>query len=226
MRTYTRLYLLLGALGAIVLAVAASGDVQAQPGKGGKKGGGPAETFDRLADRLMAFNKAKDGKLTKEELTDPRLHALFDRADANKDGVVTRDELKVLYDRESAAFDKGGFGKGEFGKGEFGDKGKGPGGKGDFGDKKGPKGFGKSTPPLGMVLPRFVQDFLDLSDAQRKQIDDLQKEVDARLEKILTAEQRQQLRDLRERGPGGFGPPDKKGPPPLDEEGPPADRQP
>jgi hypothetical protein len=217
----TRLSLMFGTIGALLLAIAASGEVQAQPGKGGKKGGGgPAETVDSFIDRIMAFNKAKDGKLTKEELTDPRLHALFDRADTNKDGVVTREELKALYERETAAFGQGGG----FGKGDFGDKGKVPGGRGDFGDKKGPKGFGKGMSPLGMVLPLFVQDVLELSNAQRKQVAELQKEVDARLEKILTAEQRQQLRDMRERGPGGFGPPDKKGP--LDKKGPPPDKQP
>ena len=44
----------------------------------------------------MAFDKNKDGKLTKDEITDPRLHRLFDRADADKDGVVTREELIAL----------------------------------------------------------------------------------------------------------------------------------
>jgi len=67
MRTKTRLFLMFGTLGALLLAIAASGEVQAQPGKGGKKGGGgPAETMDSFVDRMMAFNKAKDGKLTKE----------------------------------------------------------------------------------------------------------------------------------------------------------------
>ena len=220
MRHSTRLFLLLGWLGVVLLALTASGDVAAQPGKGGKKGfggGGPAETLDSFVDRIMAFNKAKDGKLTKEELTDARLHALFDRADANKDGVVTRDELKVLYEKETAAFGKGGFDKGDFGG--FGKGGKGDFGKGDFGDKKGPKGFGKGPPPFGQILPGFIQEYLELSDTQRKQVADLQKEVETRLDKILSADQRQQLRELREmrdKGPGGFGPPDKKGPPPKD----------
>ncbi|HTH49271.1 MAG TPA: hypothetical protein VMB21_17275, partial [Candidatus Limnocylindria bacterium] len=46
---------------------------------------------------------------------------------------------------------------------------------------------------------------------------DLQKEVDGRLDKLLTEEQRKQLREVRERGPGGFGPPGggfPGGPPP------------
>ena len=92
--------------------------------------GGQSETATQFVERLMAFNKAKDGKLTKVELSDTRLHALFDRADSNKDGVVTRAELAALYDREKL---EGGFGFG----------GDGPKGKG----KKGPDG--KKPPPEG-----------------------------------------------------------------------------
>ena len=52
---------------------------------------------------------------------------------------------------------------------------------------------------------------LSLTADQEKQVDALQKEVDAKLDKILNAEQKQQLKQMRERGPGGFGP---GGPPP------------
>ena len=38
-------------------------------------------------------------------------------------------------------------------------------------------------------------------------MDALQKEVNAKLDKILNADQREQLKQMRERGPGGFGPP-------------------
>ena len=105
----------------------------AQPGgkkesKGGKGGG---ETVDEFVAKLMAFNKAKDGKLTKEELFDSRLHALFDRADTKKQGYVTRVELEALFSREKL---EGGI---------FGDfKGKGPPNK-----KRGPGDDGKKPPP-------------------------------------------------------------------------------
>ena len=46
--------------------------------------------------KMMAFDKKKDGKLTKDEMTDERLLRLFDQADANKDGVVTKEELMAL----------------------------------------------------------------------------------------------------------------------------------
>src|SRR5258706_15280920 len=48
--------------------------------------------------RLMAFDKNKDGKLTREEVTDERLRSLFERADANKDGVVTKAELTSFFE--------------------------------------------------------------------------------------------------------------------------------
>lgn len=205
MRPQIRLFVSVGAFVGILLIAAALTEVQAQPpgGKGGKagKGGGSSETVDEFVAKLMAFNKAKDGKLTKEELTDTRLLALFDRADTNKDGVVTRAELEALFQREK--LEGGGFG--------------GPGGKGD---KKGGKGY-KGGPKPGEILPPFMQDQLNLTDAQRKQVADLQKEVDAKLDTILTAEQRTQMREMTgpgfgdkkdKKGPGG----DKKGPPPED----------
>ena len=102
---------------------------------------------------VLAFDKDKCGKVTKEQVTDVRLHRLFDQADANKDSVVTRDELTALAGRIEAVFahdDKGDKGKG-------GPKRK---GKGGF-DGKGPKGKGPGGPPqpgffggwLGPVLP-------------------------------------------------------------------------
>src|SRR5258708_3226062 len=90
---------------------------------------------------MMAFDKKKTGKLTKEMVTDPRLHRLFDQADANKDGVVTREELLALAAKIEAEFPPGGFGKG-----------KGKGDKGGFGkdkkkEKKDKKDFGGSFEP-------------------------------------------------------------------------------
>ena len=103
-------------------------------------------------------------------------------------------------------------------------------------DKDGPPD-GKGPPrwELGRVLPPFVVDQLDLSETQLKQLAELQKEVKAKVLKILTEEQRKQLENVRfpggpkgdkgppgkDGGPGGKGGPggpggkgDKKGPPP------------
>ena len=52
-----------------------------------------------------------------------------------------------------------------------------------------------------------------LTDDQKKQLDALQKDVDAKLAKILTEDQKKQLKGMREgfgpRGPGGRGPGDR-----------------
>jgi spore coat protein CotH len=105
-----------------------------------------------IVKRMLEFNKKKDGKLVKEEVTDPRLHRLFDLADTNKDGVVTREELLALaakLDAEWGSDDKFGKGFGPKGKGPGGPKGKGPppGGFDDKGPKgKGPGGFDDKGP--------------------------------------------------------------------------------
>lgn len=75
----------------------------------------------------------------------------------------------------------------------------GPGGKGGFGG-----GFGMRGQP-GQIMPAFLQERLKLTDDQKKAVADLQKEVQTKLDKILTDEQRAELKKLREQGPGGFG---------------------
>src|SRR5258707_671220 len=95
-----------------------------------------------MADRMMAFDKNHDGKLTREEISDERLLSLFDRADVNKDGVVTREELDALYAKET------------------GSQGRGPGGPGGRGGPRG--GFGPQQ--AGQVMPGFMMDRLNLSD--------------------------------------------------------------
>ena len=88
--------------------------------------------------------------------------------------------------------------------------------------KKGAKEKGR--PPrfaLGKVLPPFAREELNLTDEQQKQLAELEREVKAKLEKILTAEQKKMLEELRPPGPppaGPGGPPPGGGPPsgPLD----------
>src|ERR1700679_3232234 len=67
-------------------------------GKGGGKG--PAmsakEMADDLVEHMMAFDKNKDGKLTRDEITDSRLLRLFDQADTKKAGVETKERLTFL----------------------------------------------------------------------------------------------------------------------------------
>jgi hypothetical protein len=191
------------ALGLGLLTLA--GIAQEPKDKPARKGGPPAASS--LVERLMAFDKNKDGKLTRDEITDERLLRLFDRADANKDGVVTKEELTALAKKmaEDAPAEGGRRG--------FGPPGGPPGGPG------GPGGPGMFRPPQpGQILPPFLQETLKLNDDQKKQLAELQKEVDGKLDKILTEKQKKQIQDMRRGfgrggpgGPGGRGP---GGPPP------------
>ena len=82
----------------------------------------------------------------------------------------------------------------------------GKGGKGGFGGQGG--GFGTKMEP-GQVMPTAIQEILKLSDDQKKQVSELQKDVDAKLDKILTDEQKAQLKQMQQNrggfGGGGFG---------------------
>jgi hypothetical protein len=162
--------------------------------------------------RMMKYDKDKDGKLLKSEVTDQRLHRLFDQADADKDGTLTKEELTAFAAKDQA-------------NSRAGNRGGGPGGFGPGGGGPppgfGPGGPGMGRPQPGEILPRFLRDRLDLSAQQEKQIQELQKEVDGKLAKILTDDQKQQLKEMRERGPGGFGPPGGPGGPPGGPGGPP-----
>ncbi|HLX64848.1 MAG TPA: EF-hand domain-containing protein [Planctomycetota bacterium] len=157
--------------------------------------------------KFMAFDKNKDGKLTRDEITDERFLRLFDKADTNKDGVVTKEELSALAIQETASANNGPAGGGPGPGG--GGPGFGPGGGGG-----GPRG-GMNRPQPGQILSGGLQDQLKLSDDQKKQLADMQKDVDAKLDKLLTDDQKTQLKTIRERGPGrgpgGGGPPDGGG---------------
>ena len=137
---------------------------------------------ESFVDRMMAFDKNHDGKLTRAEITDDRLLDLFDRADANHDGIVTKEELNALYTKEASTRQNDGPGRGRGG------------GRGGFGG-----------PQAGQVIPGFMQDRLNLTDDQKQKLQALQKEVDAKLDAILSPEQRQQLKQPG--GPGGPGGP-------------------
>jgi hypothetical protein len=215
MRNFVRISLAL-ACAAIGLSWAAAQPPAPKPGDDPK-----AKDYSNapIVVKMMAFDKKKDGKLTKDEITDERLLRLFDMADTNKDGIVTKEELMALAAKLDAdAPQRGGPG----GPGDRdnpppprGDRQPpGPGGPGGPDGPPGPGGpGGRFGPPKpGTILPPFAVDALKLTDDQKKQLDDLQKDVDAKLDKILTADQKQQLKDLRPpRGPGGPGGPDGPG---------------
>ncbi len=182
----------------------------------------------QLADRLMA-NKAFAAQY--QTILKEVVPACFDRAKVLAEVAVIEKTLKPLLERETKAVSArkepapgAGFGPpgGAFGATPpslrtFVEK------RADSiaaqmsGKSKGytPAGFGMGQPPPapvkpGDVLPPNVQNTLQMTDAQKQQLAELQKKVDAELEQILTPEQRAQLKRLREaKQPGGFGPPKK-----------------
>ncbi len=200
---------------------------QAQgPQRRGREGSQSAPTVEGIVNRMMAFDKNKDGKLSRNEITDPRLLRVFDRADANHDGVVTREEMTELAKKMIAEVgqSRGGPGGGDGVGGPGGDDGPGggpDGGPGGFGPpgfgSGGPGGFGPPKP--GQVLPSFMESTLSLTPEQKTKIAALQKEVDEKLGKILTKKQKAALETMGPPGPppDGDGPPDRDGPPPRDE---------
>src|SRR5262249_42739112 len=101
-------------------------------------------SVDAIVERILSFDKNKDGKVTKEELPE-RMQDLIAKGDTNKDGALDKDEIKQLatkLEKEGLppGFDgRSGFGGG-FGRGAGGRGGRGPGGRGGFG--VGPPGGG------------------------------------------------------------------------------------
>jgi outer membrane protein assembly factor BamB len=81
--------------------------------------------------------------------------------------------------------------------GGFGMRGGGRGGRGGFGGGPGggPGGGAFGPPQPGQILPPFLQDRLNFTDDQKKQVKQLQKDVDDQLSKLLTDEQKKTLKE-------------------------------
>src|SRR5437763_975157 len=106
----------------------------------------------------------------------------------------------VLAGRSMSADKPNGPGPRQDGGGGGGPGGGRPGGGGG-GGQGGPGGGGAH------LIPRFAEEKLNLSEDQRKQIADLEKEMKDKLAKILTPDQLKALEDARppQRGQGGPG---------------------
>jgi Ca2+-binding EF-hand superfamily protein len=78
----------------------------------------PPTISDELTTTLMGFDADKDGRLTRAEVPE-RFQGLFERADTNKDGVLTAEEIRALavQQNQSAPAARGGPGEGF--RGEF-----------------------------------------------------------------------------------------------------------
>ena len=147
-----------------------------------------------IVNRMMKFDSDHDGKLSRDEVEDDRLLAAFDRVDANGDGSLTKAEL-TAYAAKSNANSRGNNRPNR--RGPF----DGPPGGGPGMGMRGPR------PKPGEVLPQMLQQQLKLTADQKAQLQELQKDVDARLAKILTSDQKLRLEEMRNQGPPPGGPP-------------------
>ena len=68
---------------------------------------------------------------------------------------------------------------------------------------KGGTPFG-APPPPGQIMSPVAGDMLAISSEQRMHLDEIQKDIDARLDKLLTADQKKQATEWP-RDPGGDG---------------------
>jgi hypothetical protein len=62
-------------------------------------------------------------------------------------------------------------------------------------------------PRPGEILTQAMRQELNLTSEQERELENLQKEVDLSLGKILTDAQKERLQEIGARGPRGFGPP-------------------
>jgi hypothetical protein len=109
----------------------------------------PGLGVEDVVERIMSFDKNKDGKVTKDELPE-RLHYLIDKGDINKDGALDKDEItKLAADVARDRFVRG----------------RGPGRRGGAGPLPGPGG---GFPPF--VVERAVDD-LKLSETKKETAD-------------------------------------------------------
>jgi hypothetical protein len=183
------------------------------PGPGGfggrgRQGGRPGLTVDQIVERIMSFDKNKDGKITKDELPE-RMQGLIAKGDTNKDGALDKEEIKKLAidlarDGNFRQFDYrgGGRGPGEFGRG----------GRGGFGG-----GFPPAGPPIpGANFQRAVDELKldgtkkEKADAAVKALQDNVKKVSAlaradlllKMKDILSEDELGKFKNALDRPPG------------------------
>ena len=69
------------------------------PGGPGGPGAPSGPSPDEMVKQLLEFDKNGDGQLSKAELPE-RMQGLFARGDANKDGVLSKDELRKIAEAQ------------------------------------------------------------------------------------------------------------------------------
>jgi Spy/CpxP family protein refolding chaperone len=147
------------------------------PGRGPR--GVPAED---LVERVMAYDKNKKGKVTKDDLPE-RMQYLIELGDTNKDGALDREELKAL----AAKLDREGPPRGPGGPP--------PGGPGRL-PPGGPPPGGPGGPPPG-GLERAL-DELKLTDKQKTKAEEVIRAHHDRMRKLFEQERDTMLKQMKE----------------------------
>jgi EF hand len=180
-------------------------------GPGGRGGrGGRGLTVDQIVERIMSFDKNKDGKITKDELPE-RMQFLIEKGDTNKDGALDKDEIKKLAadlarDGGFPGFDDRG-GPGGRGPGGFG-------GRGGFPGPGGPGGnFTRAVDDLnlsGTKKEKAEAAVKALQENVRKVTDLARAGLVLKMKDILSEQELKKFTDALDRqpGPGGRGGPD------------------
>lgn len=88
------------------------GDMRGQGGPGDERGS--ALSAEDETKRYMSLDKNDDGRLSTEE-GPARMQGLFTRADADKDGVITKEEISAMVKKRFASKQNRGGGRGGFG---------------------------------------------------------------------------------------------------------------
>lgn len=186
----------------------------------------PHSGANRLIDRLLAIPavNARYRAVLRELAAGPfardRLMKNLESIERAMEGALAREARATAGRRESSGRGIGPFGGGAFGQSlpprRFVERRTASVAEQLAGKKEGfvprpfgfgPGGFGPpASPRLGEVMPEPAQARLKLTAEQRERLATLQREVDARIEALLTPEQRAEWKKLREARPG-FGRP-------------------
>lgn len=179
----------------------------------------PASLFAQPPERGGPPGRLQDGM--RGGPPEERIMQLFEQADANGDGSVTKAELSAAMESHAGGRrpERGGerenFARGGRNGRRTAREGAPPRPEGEAGPSPRDREHHGPRPEPGQVLPEPIAEALDLSEEQRKQLADLQGQVDEQLANILTLEQKEQLENMEPpHGPPGRvggGPSERRG---------------
>jgi hypothetical protein len=154
--------------------------------------------LEDIVERIMSFDKNKDGKVTKEELPE-RMHHLIALGDTNKDGALDKEEIKKLVKKLASAPGRFG-GPGDIRVGFRVGAGPGP---GPITTARGPGGFGVGGAVRFGPGPRpgaieGVVDDLKLSGKKKDQATAAVKAHQENVRKLMDQARAQLLQKMKE----------------------------